>query len=134
MAARKTHRTRAEIRADNAEVPAARVYGLVVSDPYADVWRSNLAVFAPSPEAAEECWRRLGLVRGYESLPHRETDNEDFAVAMTQPGVVFLRRAAYPGAEPWMALPVGYRWPHESVARTSRVGLLPQELRRWPTR
>jgi len=134
MAGRKTHQTRAEIRSRNAQVPAARVYGLMVSDPYADVWRSNLAVFASSPEEADECWHRLGLVRGYERLPHRETDNADFAVALARPGVVFLRRAAYPGDEPWMALPADYRWPHESVARTSREGLLPGELARWPTK
>jgi len=127
--ARKLPPTRAEIRDRNARVPSARVYGLVVTDPHAEVWLSNLAVHADSPEAADQHWRRLGLVRDYEKLSHQQTDNEDFAIAKSRPGVVFLRRANYPGTEPWMALPDGYLWPHRAGVGSGH-GWLPEEIER----
>jgi len=127
--ARRPRPTRSEIRDRHARTPAARVYGLVVIDPHADVWRSNLAVYADSPEVADEHWHRLGLVRDYEELPHQQTDNDDFAIAKSRPGVVFLRRASYPGSEPWMALPDGYVWPHRAGVGSGH-GWLSQELER----
>lgn len=124
---------RAEVRARRARAaagtPTARVHVLVVVDPVAQRWESQVAFFADSPEAARARQERAGFFRrNSRPLPSAEAAAEEFGFATDTPSAMFLRRGHDFGWSRWYELPEDYEHPPQgTVARDVGAFLLPGE-------